>query len=471
MRTHNYFALFALVLILVACSDNDYRFEEFDTPAAESQINVDNSKVSIVDVLHVADAYNPNKITSRANNLDISELKDENGKTAIYVVNFGKDNGFVLVSATKDYYPVLAYADKGKFETDILRESGLSLWEDVTKSVIADAGNQPEDSIMKMREIWNSYDISSTLQNSLKSRSSQYDEWYEYATRIKEDSLTRWAKEGHQILNIYDDFMGNPTESERIRHELSNGAMSPQYEEWWDELSVPIRKTIRRNVLIPYFVKTQWGQEMDYNAAFPYRNDGNQAKVGCGPLAVGQIMKYYEYPNKYLWKEMDNFLDVYVKSTFLLDVAYACKANFNAADGGTETNVNNYVPAFEYFGYTAVKETNPNLRLELDNHRPILMRGEDRKLNKAHAWIVCGYNYTNEEKNTYVYTFSSSQSFKALYSGNNSRYEDLVYYINWGFYGDYDGYYRLDALKITDGNKTYNFDTNFCYITNIKPNK
>lgn len=41
-------------------------------------------------------------------------ISDDNGNPSIYVINY-KNGGFVLVSATRNYYPILAFSDKGSF--------------------------------------------------------------------------------------------------------------------------------------------------------------------------------------------------------------------------------------------------------------------------------------------------------------------------------------------------------------------
>lgn len=43
----------------------------------------------------------------------------------------------------------------------------------------------------------------------------------------------------------------------------------------------------------------KWGQGAPYNSLFPIMDkgaDGNRAVTGCGPVAVGQILKYYHHP-------------------------------------------------------------------------------------------------------------------------------------------------------------------------------
>ena len=46
----------------------------------------------------------------------ISTIIDQTGQPVIYVVNYAGNGGFVLLSATKKYIPVLAYSQNGNYK-------------------------------------------------------------------------------------------------------------------------------------------------------------------------------------------------------------------------------------------------------------------------------------------------------------------------------------------------------------------
>lgn len=82
----------------------------------------------------------------------IGEIRDAEGNPSIYVLNRPNDGGFVLVSATKDYYPVLGYSDKGNFDIEgIGAIGGLEEWKDCIVGNIAEAAYQPADTLRKYR--------------------------------------------------------------------------------------------------------------------------------------------------------------------------------------------------------------------------------------------------------------------------------------------------------------------------------
>ena len=75
---------------------------------------------------------------------DFETIYSEDGPQ-MYVFNF-KDRGFVVVSATKEYYPILAYSEDGTFPIGEEKE-GLKMWLDDTKYAISNC-DQQADSII-----------------------------------------------------------------------------------------------------------------------------------------------------------------------------------------------------------------------------------------------------------------------------------------------------------------------------------
>ena len=59
----------------------------------------------------------------------------EEGKPIMYVFNY-PNGGFVIISATKDYYPILAYSDEFNFDTS-LNIDGVTSWIEETKDAVS----------------------------------------------------------------------------------------------------------------------------------------------------------------------------------------------------------------------------------------------------------------------------------------------------------------------------------------------
>lgn len=58
----------------------------------------------------------------------IHTLRSQAGDPLCYVVNYADDKGFIVVSATKDYMPVMAFSDEGSFDVAAVDKTGVSVW-------------------------------------------------------------------------------------------------------------------------------------------------------------------------------------------------------------------------------------------------------------------------------------------------------------------------------------------------------
>ena len=199
-------------------------------------------------------------------------------------------------------------------------------------------------------------------------------------------------------------------------------------------------------------VKTKWGQGnrgMAYNKYCP-QVDGKKCFVGCVATAMAQIMNYHQWPvsattaigaytteteNIYMpalspttfnWKNMTDDdiarLLLYCGQTVQMD--YGPTTSYAYAEDAA-------VSFYEVFGYEtgahyifrddyADDDWEELMYNELRNYGPILYRGADPNAG-GHIFICDGYDASN-----------------GLFS------------INWGWYGDCDGYFLLSQLKPGD---------------------
>ena len=54
----------------------------------------------------------------------------------MYVVNYADKKGWVIVSASTDYAPILAHSDEGNFEVSNIEGNAIEVWVDETKAAI-----------------------------------------------------------------------------------------------------------------------------------------------------------------------------------------------------------------------------------------------------------------------------------------------------------------------------------------------
>lgn len=221
-------------------------------------------------------------------------------------------------------------------------------------------------------------------------------------------------------------------------------------------------------------LSTEWSQESPYNDLCP-----SNCPSGCVATAMAQVMKYHSYPEHgegsfsyisetrkfncsynyssatFEWDKMKNTYSVYGTSegrTEVANIMYACGVsvgmNYNY-DGSGALICDVPYALIHYFGYNHnVHYLNRNYYLaeewyqtlcnELAANRPVIYGGFDTKSYNGggHAFIIEG-----------------------------SRASDKKFYVNWGWGGDFDGYYELDALDPA----TYRFSANQQMIINVSP--
>ncbi len=214
-----------------------------------------------------------------------------------------------------------------------------------------------------------------------------------------------------------------------------------------------------RPISVSPLVTTLWDQTGYYNDKCP---NGN-ALVGCVAVAMGQIMRYFEYPvlgqsswsyndgsgevpaygtqstnfalAPYDWYSMPNVVTSSNSETarLLYDCGVAVEMDYGTSASSAFTNdVPNGIDVF--FNYTFIgtnsSVTVGNIKTELDASRPVYISGNDN-VNSGHAWVCDGYDANN------------------------------YFHMNWGWGGMQNGYFLLSNLT-PNGN---NFNSNKEYVS------
>lgn len=208
----------------------------------------------------------------------------------------------------------------------------------------------------------------------------------------------------------------------------------------------------------PLLGSIMYGQVGAFNDKMPEYNE-KKAAAGCVAVAMAQIMKYYEYPERgtgelsyktdtreidvnvtlgeaYDW---DNMLDFYENdaytdaqkdavSTLIFHCGAAVSMNYFSDDDGASGARFSDLPnaLLNNFGYDknlyltsrdlfTLEEWTEMLREEIDNGRPVAYSGSNVK-DGGHAFIIDGYA------------------------------PDNFFHVNWGWSGTYNGFYSIDLL-------------------------
>ena len=353
----------------------------------------------------------------------------DDGEAALYVINRGVDDGFIIVSGDDNTdHPVLGWSDNGSFDYD----------------------RAP----VQLKDILESYRYASV------------------------QPLANAELEIDGVVQLSDGRMAYQVSNDQFQT-LISVVVPPS----------PKRATMRAsesapNVVVAPLVKVQWDQVGEYaKYVDPYYDTYAGVAAGCVPTAMAQLMSYWKYPARgrgshlhnvfdvpadinmeqlvrdaadgkpeelrrvigqysrpyyvnfsesvYKWNEMggsypsnDTERDNVAKLIF--DCHVSCSPSKMLNGRGTASSLGAAaVSMIRYFGYSPEMQRikcqgNEDLmRKELDAGRPILMEGSPNQgySNETHAFVCDGYT------------------------------EDGYFHFNFGWSGSGDGYYILQKVN------------------------
>ncbi|MCM1504863.1 MAG: C10 family peptidase, partial [Muribaculum sp.] len=215
------------------------------------------------------------------------------------------------------------------------------------------------------------------------------------------------------------------------------------------------------NVVSSYgpFLTTKWHQENPYNDSDPEKR-----KLGCVTIAVGQLMKYYQYPNSYNWSAMPN--SIYTYNSTLCPFLYTLRQELKVdSEGGT--TINEALRVLKEYGYdcNTISHNDTKVRNSLTKKYPVFASGTDKQRAVGHAWLIDGYRFENAFK-LYTLYFIAGWKAEPDYEEIDSRkeylsYGDYMYHHNWGWGGSHDGWFRSSSIGLYDSSGTYrNYSSN-----------
>lgn len=421
---------------------------------------------------------------------DIATICDDNGDPSMYVINYDNDNGFVIVGATRNYYPVLAFSEDGYFDPygqDI--PAGVVDWVSEGKDVIRHQINEPIlDSITKFREMWKMYE---TENLTIKTKSDETNagmqksygpETYEYYNSYDEaimQSIYKWNMAGTHFeqfdpdnpdtpAEIYNLIMGNIMD-----YHPATGFILSEYEANYE--------------VIGPLLTTKWGQFEPYNRYTP-----NNYPTGCVATAMAQVMKYHRWPSRYNWDIMENIYDYSRPTTeeaknevarLMREAGAAVDMDYGSDGSGAklEDVPFNLMAGFGYSSNADHSDYNYSATVrEIRARRPVLLGGNMEKgplglyYKKGHAWVCDGYTFLNQKKrNTVVIIKGMCQPVEVRYIPlDNWEYEYAINYIhmNWGHDGRCDAWFSPYNWSYTSNQGEYiDYKYNRRMVTNIYP--
>lgn len=330
----------------------------------------------------------------------INPINNENGESICYVINY-KGGGFIIMSADNRIEPILAFSTTSTFELDITSlNSALIAWVDVVKKGVNDMRASDKPQSTEVAESWTSEAIS-------------------YGIGIPGNGLPD------------DDPILPPIP--------------------------PSRPCTCYTEQVTQLLSSPWHQGVPYNNNAPLVVDGSgqtvRAQAGCVAVAMGQVMAYHKYPNRYNWSSTNDI------ARLLRDAGDALGTKYGPDASGADAH--DISPSLVgQFGYKQADCADYDLTTVINNlklHRPVILSGG----SKGGSWLIPIY------ENGHAWVCDGYKKLITCNQHNNASDSYVTYlHMNWGWGGYKDAYYRYDTWN-PNADKGYAYDYKLHMVYNI----
>jgi hypothetical protein len=241
---------------------------------------------------------------------------------------------------------------------------------------------------------------------------------------------------------------------------LNGGLVNPQTQETGltPLIKLPDPGTCNDSYDVTYEINfpMKWNQGCGWNAQAPLDSAAHDSCgrdwAGCVAVATGMVMKYYQHPSGFSWSFMPNDAATPTTAGLLRTLGAALNMDYGAS--GSSADTADVEGVLENYGYaSSVTYTDylfEKVRNEIAAKRPVIMAGWPDcdflgfPTCSGHAWVVTGVRDTFRcESQTYP------QWFK----------------MNWGWSGDYNGWYL--SYQLQPGSDNFNYMKHL--VIGIKP--
>ena len=294
------------------------------------------------------------------------------------------------------------------------------------------------------------------------------------------ESILGYVEEGHyneeQMPENFRDWLTSMAEEVEIaslaaEFENSN-AKSPRH--------IPTHNAI------PPLIKTKWNQGSPTASGYIYNTlcpliDGKHAYTGCVATTAAQVMFYYQHP-KNMTKEVPGYQnDLADTSNGLPAITFnwdKMKTIYNSSDVGTESEEAvsqlmlycGYAGQMKYGldGSAAGLHIMAKGMADYFDYDPNTYKSVDRSTYSVEKWDELMYNEL-AQKRPILYNGQRPGAHSFIcdgYDGNG------YYHFNWGWGGNYDGYFKLQASNpyTGDGTQRIGYCMNQFAIIGLQPN-
>lgn len=455
-----YFAVLATVAF-ISCQDQEMLPASDNNLAEQSVLPYEETSQAVSAQLAEYVALHGNLMTqsgvqSRADEesksiKNVVTVYGEDGNEAFYAVNYTEDGGFMIVSATRNYHPVLAIVDQGEFVSMEQLPGGVKEYLENYKSTIAYLNDAPADSVESYRREWIAYE---SQQLSVGTHSTNLSsDVTAYINQCVED----WILEGYTVSPLNQNRFGLPEDA--YQGVIRTAAWYAKRSDYM-ETTYLLQKSRPTQTQVGPLLTTCWHQNSPYN--YYIKNKYNvDYPAGCVPIALAQLTKYYQKPQTYDWDAMPNVASIVSNNyqevaRLVFDIAEELKVNYGTE--GTGASIEDALDWLKKHGYSSARKISHNSQeiqyQLLVGKRPVYMRGKTVETNKGHAWICDGCRQIHYDYGVYIMVLSNSTplSFSKYGSGVKTAESSTTYHyhMNWGW-NQYNGWFTGEDVSTGNG--------------------
>jgi len=344
--------LFLALIILMSCNEEGLNLNN-------NQVNTDDFSLAsaekyAVEIFSPDQSNNDNAIKSRLQPKKVANsksIKSKEGEATMHLINYEDDRGFIIMSAKKNVFPILAYNDKGNFNLSNTEElpEGLKLWMEETEKNVLHSSRINAKSKAFLKNAWEVIDKGEPV--------------------IENEAIG---------TNAFDE--PDPNDCDIIYRE--------------------------RGPLLA----TAWGQGCEFNQFCPARSNGpcGRAVAGCIPVAIAQVVRFWEFPNNYNYAGMGNLNGDINNARLIADAGIFANANYGAsATWAYPWNIPDvFMDDFNYSGNVQrIDYPDYQVNQNLFNNQPVLLEGRKNATSDWHVWVGDGIKYYQNYCDGYGYTY------------------------------------------------------------------
>ena len=236
------------------------------------------------------------------------------------------------------------------------------------------------------------------------------------------------------------------------------------------------RKVIEKTKkAIPPMTTSKWGHNYPFNSKTPTFDEKN-APVGCSPSIFAQFLYFYR---DYNVKETTATIPSYTANGITLDAIpagtkldwdnmiddYSFNSGYTSTQKDAVANLMLYSGlsmSTQYYKYTSLTSTS-NFPTALINYFGFYnaIAYIDREYYSVDDWENVIYNELDKQRPVVYNAFSSATGHTLLVDGYDSS---GLFHINWGWGGNYNGYFRLSILNNYQSGTNSSISPNSTYM-------